>query len=75
MDQTDDYFIASIIILLGNQFKLIFNSHIFSFKSSSEYILEMDCDNGLKLYSSFQLQVITILPIMRLLCICLSQIT
>lgn len=40
MDQTDDYCIASVIILLGNQFKLIFNSHIFSFKSSSEYILK-----------------------------------
>lgn len=75
MDQTDDYFIASIITLLGNQFKLIFNGRIFSFKSSSEYILEMDCDNGLKLYSSLQLQVITILTVMRLLCICLSQIT
>ena len=75
MDQTDDYFIASIITLLGNQFKLIFDGHIFSFKSSSEYILEMDCDNGLKLYSSLQLQVITILTVMRLLCICLSQIT
>lgn len=75
MDQTDDYFIASIITLLGNQFKLIFDGRIFSFKSSSEYILEMDCDNGLKLYSSLQLQVITILTVMRLLCICLSQIT
>ena len=75
MDQTDDYFIASIITLLGNQFKLIFDGRIFSFKSSSEYILEIDCDNGLKLYSSLQLQVITILTVMRLLCICLSQIT
>lgn len=46
MDQTDDYFIASIITLLGNQFELIFNGRTFSFKSSSEYILEMDCDNG-----------------------------
>lgn len=36
MDQTDDYFIASIITLLGNQFKLIFNGNILSFKSSSE---------------------------------------
>ena len=43
MDQTDDYFIASIITLLGNQFKLIFDGHIFSFKSSSEYILEILC--------------------------------
>ena len=75
MDQTDDYFIASITTLLGNQFKLIFNGRIFSFKSSSAYILEMHCDNGLKLYSSLQLQVITILTVMRLLCICLSQIT
>ena len=75
MDQTDDYFIASIITLLGNQFELIFNGQIFSLKSSSEYILEMDCDNGLKLYPSLQLQVITVRTVTRLLCICLSQIT